>query len=62
MMDPKDREMADYYVKEIEGCIDEQDFQAEFFSSLADQWVKKSHLSPKQMACLQRIYGRVTGS
>jgi hypothetical protein len=52
--------LIQHMMDEIEACMQDNDFQREFFESLADQWSEKAFLSDKQFASLERIYERVT--
>lgn len=50
-----------FQIEEIETHMSADDFQRDFFESLAQQYGEKQSLSEKQMECLNRIYERVTG-
>jgi len=58
---PEEATEINFMIKEIEGHIEETDFQFDFFQSLQSQFKEKNWLSEKQVASMRKIYERVTG-
>ena len=52
--------LIEFQIEEIETLMEADDFQRDFFESLSEQFASKQWLSEKQMACLKKIYDRVT--
>lgn len=61
MSDHDKKELIEHLIKEVSGVISDDDFQSEFFDSLADQYVVRGWLSEKQIDALKRIYERLSG-
>lgn len=55
------KEDIEFYLKEIEANIDDDDFQMPFFRSLEDWFFAAGELTQPQINSLIRIYERVTG-
>lgn len=60
-MDEEQKTAAKFMLDELEGCIDPNDFQLEFFESLHDFFRQHRRLSEKQFSSLEKMYERVTG-
>lgn len=54
------QKLVEFWISEIEGCIRSNDFQRDFFESVAAQFWDKNTVSDKQFEALRRIYERVT--
>lgn len=57
--DDKDAQIR-FYIETLREEMAAEDFQRDFFESLCDQFEEKDFLSDKQVACLSRMYERVT--
>jgi hypothetical protein len=59
-MTKEEQKALQFMIDEIFENMKEDDFQRDFFESLSTQYTQRESLSAKQVACIEKIYERVT--
>lgn len=59
-LNQEQKDLIEFWCSAIEEGMSKTDVQREFFASLCIQFDEKEWLSDKQIACLRRMYERVT--